>query len=109
MDKPDQDRIEGRKWAEAVISGLVADTADYREGFWREVRRHQPRPDPLKLGLMADEQAREFGRRTMCFGMHVGKRYDEAPLAYLEWLADQNAELARYVGSRRVQAETTED
>jgi len=109
MDTADQDRIDGRKWADEVLTDLAAKSGDYQMGFWREIRRRQPTPDPLKAGLMTDDQSREFGRRTMYFGMHLGKRYDEAPLDYLEWLADQNVELARYVGSRRVQAEHTEN
>jgi len=109
MDKSDQDRIAGRKWAEETLAGIADESADYREGFWREIGRHQPKPSPLKLGLMSDEQAREFGRRTIGFGTHGTKRYDDAPLEYLKWLAEANVDLARYVGSRRVQAETTED
>jgi hypothetical protein len=108
MEKSDLERIAGRVWAEEVIDDLAAEPEHYREGFWREVGRHIPRHDPVKLGLMSDEQAQEFGRQAIGFGQYADERYDEVPLDYLEWLVDSGAELSRYVGSRRVQAERSD-
>lgn len=61
---------------------------------------------------MTDEEAKAFGRKTIAFGRHVGKRWDDVPSEYLAWLDDtqwtQAKELHRYVGSNYVQREDRE-
>ncbi len=61
---------------------------------------------------MTDEEAKAFGRRTIGFGKHAGKRWDDVPAEYLAWLDEtqwtQAKELHRYVGSAYVQREDRE-
>jgi hypothetical protein len=99
-----------RKAAEAVVELA---TAEYGrdERFWAILRNHAlsiaplaPSP-PATVTPLSDEAARKFGRRTLGFGIHRDKRYDEVPLDYLEWLADQHTDLVRYIRSQRVQRE----
>jgi len=54
---------------------------------------------------MPDQQAKAFGSQVIFFGKYSGGTYDDCPLDYLEWLADQNAALVRYLKSRRIQEE----
>jgi hypothetical protein len=110
VEQTNQYRIDGRIWAEEALEGLEGESPEFAEGFWRAIRRRSPKPSPIASGAMSDEQAREFGKKHIRFGQHSGDRYDAVPLDYLEWLSDANAELARYLGSRRIQAEqATED
>ena len=109
MQPTDQDRITGRLWAEGALDGLEDESPDFAEGFWRAIRRHLPKPSPATLGAMSDELARAFGNTRITFGKHEGEHYDDIPLDYLEWLNDVSAERARYLASRRIQAEAVDD
>lgn len=103
--------IAMRKAAEELVRYA---TAEYGrdERFWEVLRNHAvsfaplPPQPPATIEPLSDEDARRFGRRVLNFGVHRDKCYDDAPLDYLEWLADQNVQLIRYIRSRRVQAET---
>ena len=107
--KVDKDRIDGRVFAEEVLRDVEeADFSDaFRIGFWREIRRRVKALSTNKLTklTMSDERSREYGRRMVEFGKFRGKRYDDVPLDYLEWLADQGAELLSYLKSRRIRDE----
>ncbi len=65
------------------------------------------RDDPLKP--MDAAEAKRFGATTIEFGKHAGRRHDEVPADYLEWLADASREtwrnLTRYLKSERVRSE----
>lgn len=107
MSDETQERIDGRKWAEEVLEEVYKHSDAFQLGFLRymknqfggkEVRVVGPRP-------FSDAKAREFGHHVIPFGKHAGSRYDEVPLDYLEWLVDQNTELARYLMSRRIKDE----
>lgn len=108
MEQADLDRIEGRKWAEEFLDCLKAESADYQLGVWRRLKRELPTQE-LDPKAMTDEQAREFGRQSVSFGRHFGRRYDDVPLDYWEWLADENAKVQRYLRSRRIMAERADE
>jgi len=108
LPQADKDRIDGRVFAEEVFRDVEeADFSDaFRVGFWREVRRlSKVKARQSDKTVMSDNRSREFGRRMGEFGKFRGKRYDDVPLDYLEWLADQGTELLSYLKSRRVKAE----
>jgi len=109
MNDADKDRIWGREWAEYILDDVLRGSDDYQEGFWRHIRKELPREKEKKpIAAMADEQSKVFGNSTIEFGKHIGTRYDDVPLDYLEWLVDQNAVLARYLNSRRIREERRE-
>lgn len=59
---------------------------------------------------MTNEESRKFGNELMKFGKHKGKRVDEVPEDYLEWLdaqPDFRMDLRRYLCSERVVHEET--
>lgn len=104
-----QERIDGRKWAEEVLGDLPTDKQDpFRQGFMDRMQRcfQVTEFDP---GAMTDAQSQAFGRRVLNVGCHRDKTYDECPLDYIEWLAEQNAELTRYLRSRRIREEREHD
>jgi hypothetical protein len=108
MTQSDRDRIAGREWAEAVLDDLADHTADFLVGFRRRMLAEY-RAAEVDRTAMSDDAARRFGDQIITFGVHQGQRYDDVPLEYLEWLADQNAALVRYVRSRRVKAEQEDE
>lgn len=104
--------IAMRKAAEAVVE-LIAAEYDDDPRFWQVVRDHalkrapMPPSPPATVEPLSDEAARTFGRQVINFGQYAHQRYDDVPIRYLEWLADRNIQLVRYVRSRRVQSEMT--
>lgn len=102
--------IAMRKAAEDLIE-LATTEYGRDERFWEVVRNHavafapMPPSPPETIAPLSDEAARKFGRIVLSFGLHRGKRYDEVPLDYLEWLADSRTDLVRYIRSRRIQSE----
>ena len=110
MDQRDQDRIKGREWAEEVMADVRSHVSDdYQEGFWRRIEKELPRrKEDDSSKAMTDEQSKAFGRSMVEFGKYIFQRYDDVPLDYLEWLADQNTTLARYLESRRIREERKE-
>jgi len=110
LTQADKDRIDGRVFAEEVLRDIEeADfSGAFRVGFWREIRRRvkvEEKTEQSDKTVMSDIRAKEFGRRMVEFGKFQGKRYDDVPLDYLEWLADQGKELLSYLKSRRVRVE----
>jgi len=102
-------RIEGRKWAEEVLGDLPADEQDpFRRGFMDRIKRCFNVAE-LDSRAMSNRESCDFGRQVITFGQHIGKIYDEVPLDYLDWLAEQNAKLVRYVRSRRIRDEREHD
>ena len=96
LSQADKDRIDGRVFAEVVLRDVRSMSDDFLVGFWREMRRQvKVKERGSSKTKMSDQKSREFGRRMVEFG----------PLDYLEWLADQGAELQLYLESRRVKAE----
>ena len=110
LSQADRDRIAGRRWAEEVLHEVEdeGNSDAFRAGFWREIRRRVKLRKPSKT-VMSDRKSREFGRRVVEFGKFRGQRYDDVPLDYLEWLADQGTELQAYLESRRVKEERDKD
>ena len=104
-NQEDIDRIEGREWAQDVLNALGGLSKEYRLGFWRHIKR-KLRPHPADiLRIMQNQEAREFGQTTVQLGKHKGRRVDDVPLDYWEWLAEENEKVQCYLASRRVQAE----
>ena len=109
MDESDEDRIEGRERAEYILDDVCRGSVDYQKGFWRQIEKELPKEkEKSSAAAMTDERSKVFGRGVVGFGKHVGTRYDDVPLDYLEWLVDQNAVLARYLESRRIREERRE-
>jgi hypothetical protein len=110
MSEADRERIAGHRTAEEVIDAWIVDggSEDFQLGFWREMAKRMPERFKTVVKTarpMTDEESRHFGDKQVEFGRHVGKRYDEVPLSYLEWLVERNEELRRYLASRRVRDE----
>lgn len=104
-----EENIRLRKSAEAIIA-LATDEGGTSERFWSIIRDTAlvcaPLPDRIEpVRPMRDDEARKFGRTVVNFGLHRDKCYDDVPLEYLEWLADRNIEILRYIRSRRIRAE----
>lgn len=73
----------------------------YFEQLLHEVASRCPEvmPKTTAPGVVptTDSEATEFVLRSMPFGIHVGKRVGDVPLAYLAWLADQPCDFEREV------------
>lgn len=84
-----------------------------RSRFWESLRDEVAKevPAPVVVGpkQMNDAELREFGRSTMPFGVHLGKRIDNVPIEYLDWLLGNAAEflvnVRQYLNSPRIKAE----
>ena len=104
--------IAMRKAAEELVKYATSEHGR-DERFWEVVRNHavtfapMPPTPPSPVEPLSDEAARTFGRQVINFGQYAHHRYDDVPLGYLEWLADRNIQLVRYIRSRRVQCEMT--
>jgi hypothetical protein len=108
LTEADKQRIEGREWAEEVMEEVKKSSEDFQIGFWRCVKKivkEDMVEEESKKRPMNDEESRRFGLSRVEFGQYRGKVFDEVPLDYLEWLVGKNDEVAKYVNSRRVQAE----
>lgn len=104
-----EENIRLRRAAEAIIA-LAAEEGGTSERFWSIIRDTAlvcaPIPERIEpVRPMGDDEARKFGRSAVNFGVHRDKCYDDVPLEYLEWLADRNIEVLRYIRSRRIKAE----
>ena len=102
----------------AAMADQVVDLAEPQalkapQRFWERLReladQHLPRPAAAvrpELVQMTNVQAKAFGASVLSFGKHQGRRVDEVPLDYLEWLAGQENEfqknLRRYLLSERI-------
>ena len=110
------ENIEAREKAQEVLQLAEEEISKLgskgKERFWECVReaadKHLPSvkaPEP-----MTDKECRRFGDEEMKFGQYVGKRIDEVPLDYLEWLADtelrHSRALTRYLQAQRTRKET---
>ena len=104
----DTNRIAGRQWADEVLILLEDSTDAFRIGFWRRIKKELS-PKDIDSKAMTDEEAREFGTTIVDFGQYQGRRMDDMPLDYLEWLTAANAKMQRYLRSRRIMAETDGD
>lgn len=62
---------------------------------------------------MRDSESREFGKRTMPYGLYKGRRVDDVPLKYLEWLTKQTFlepnRILAYFRSPRIAKERAEE
>jgi hypothetical protein len=104
-----EENIGMRKAAHAILE-LACDEGGISVRFWEIIRDHALKFAPLKekqqqFRPMTDDEAKRFGRSVVNFGVHRDKCYDDVPLDYLEWLADRNVEVLRYIKSRRIRAE----
>lgn len=104
-----EENIRLRKAAETIIA-LATEEGGTSERFWSIIRDTAlvcaPLPEKIEpVRPMSDDDARMFGRSVVSFGVHRDKCYDDVPLEYLEWLADRNTEILRYIRSRRIRAE----
>ena len=104
------DRIEGRKWAEEILDSIKDLSEDYRDSFWRAVKRKFELKKKKKIDstMMSDDESKAFGRSVVEFGKYRGRQVDEVPIEYWEWLADENLRVQRYLRSRRIVEEREE-
>lgn len=103
-----EERIDGRQWAEEVLQDMYGSSEAFRLGFLRQIKRlirDTISIDEIDKSAMSDDEARQYGRSVMEFGLHKGSRVDDVPLEYLTWLVSANAKMARYLRSRRIAAE----
>lgn len=107
----------GREAAHTVAEFARLDSIGMSDGcrlrFWESLRDEIAKevPAPVVAGpkQMTEAEIREFGRSTMPFGVHLGKRIDNVPIEYLDWLLGNAAEflvkVRQYLNSPRIQAE----
>lgn len=106
----------GREAAKQLVDLIHEDTVDqgsfYQEGFWEElIHRFSDfiaKPVKQEVEPMSEMQAQEFGKTTMTYGKHQGKRIDDIEISYLEWLSTGNEfqrDLRRYLASKRIRRE----
>ena len=121
-----EQRVTARKAAREAVEQIVLLVAgEHRalveahgqvasEAFWENFREafigHFPKPPAAPaIKPMDDFEAKAFGQRTISFGQHKGRRFDDVERGYLEWLAynedDLKAEARRYLLSDRVRRE----
>jgi hypothetical protein len=105
-------RRQARVIVELIQEEVISIHADAVDSFWHEIKKIIPPekvpeyvPDVPKP--FTDLEAQRFGQNNMPFGEYAGRKVDDVPLGYLEWLADQkfNKHVARYVANRRIRAE----
>lgn len=112
------DNKRGRETAQEVAQlarlETIAMSAQARARFWEqlqfEVAKELPQaPVAAAPKQMTDAEIREFGRSIMPFGVHLGKRIDNVPIEYLDWLLGNAAEflvkVRQYFNSPQIQAE----
>lgn len=107
----------GRESAHEIAQLARLESIGMREGcrarFWECLRDEIAKEVPAQVVVgpkqMNDAELREFGRSTMPFGVHLGKRIDNVPIEYLDWLLGNAAEflvkVRQYLNSPRIQAE----
>jgi hypothetical protein len=109
MDQSDEDRMKGRLWAEELIEDLGGESPDYCQGFLRAIKAAlEQEQKEIDLKAMSDEESKRFGNQIIEFGKYRGKRYDDVPLDYWQWLADENNKIQRYLRSQRIKKELAE-
>ncbi len=104
-----EENIKMKQAAETTLC-LAIEVAGTNRRFWETIRDHALKFAPLpdeheKFRPMTDEESKQFGHTLVSFGKHQGCHYDDVPLDYLEWLADRNVEVLRYIKSRRIKKE----
>ena len=114
------DNKHGRESAHEIAELARSETVLMREAsrlrFWETLRDEVALQLPAQVVVgprpMSDEEIREFGRSSMPFGVHCGKRIDNVPIEYLDWLLGDAAEFIRkvrqYLNSPRIQSEREE-
>lgn len=81
-------RVEGRKVAADLLDMLDDETKDDRDVMLAVVETITsvcdlaPKPEPAAT----PEPIARLGALVIPFGQHVGKRFDDVPLDYLDWL-----------------------
>ncbi len=62
---------------------------------------------------MNDKDSREFGKLSMPFGQHKGRRIDDIPLTYLQWMTKNGSlsqeRISAYLRSDRIRKERAEE
>lgn len=116
-DEKIRDNIHARESAHEIAQLARLESIGMRDGcrtrFWEclrdEIAQEIPPPVVSTPRQMTDAEIREFGRSTMPFGVHLGKRIDNVPIDYLDWLLGNAAEflvkVRQYLNSPRIQAE----
>src|SRR3989304_3757079 len=81
-------RGAGRHMAPELYTLIDGDTADrvYMESLIEELRLKSSFAEPTPEVASKPEPIARLAANTMPFGAHVGKTFDEVPLAYLDWL-----------------------
>jgi hypothetical protein len=95
--------IMARVDAKDVIK-MAHDLQGTNKRFWEYLReealKHAPLPaNPNDLSPMSEAEVVAFGSKVITFGQYAGARYNDVPVDYLEWLADQNSILTKYLRS----------
>ena len=109
------DNKRGRESAHQVAELARLETipmsAVARLRFWESLRDEvsQELPPQVSPRQMSADEIREFGKSTIPFGVHIGKRIDNIDLGYLDWLLGESSEfvgkLRQYLADPRIQAE----
>jgi len=101
-----KDRIEGRKFAEELLTFIPADSSEeFMEAFAKRLLCFVETivlSNETTLMVMNDKAAERFENcHRIMYGKHKGKKYIEVPIEYLTWIADSNSQLQAYLRSKR--------
>lgn len=97
MSSPAEALIHARKEGEAAYSFLedverALESPLEKTRFWEtvlnKIAKEKGSNEPQSY--MDDKEAREFEKRTLDFGKYRGRRIEEVPLTYLDWLVGQS-------------------
>ena len=90
--------IQVRQSLEVAIE-LMQDSGFTKEEINKAMLRacgHQC-AEPERLSTMTAQEAKAFASKPMPFGKYMHELIGEVPRDYLEWLADENLQLQRYL------------
>lgn len=98
-----EQRIEGRKTAEELFEEYChGEDPAWIEGFARACYAFAEKRLPRQPSeVMTTTEAKVFETEKLQFGKHSGEFIGDIPMSYLNWLADNNRPMIKYVDSQR--------
>jgi hypothetical protein len=96
--------IAGREAAEMFIAEYTeGESEEWLIGFARACLKYSESvlKMPVDRAAMTSEEAQKYERVVFTYGKHKDKSIGDIPMSYLNWIADTNRALLRYVDSQR--------
>lgn len=100
---PDNQRIEYRKEVQELLKFVGDKTPEFWEVFADEIKQRDllQSEEVINPEEFNDEEGNKFGETIVGFGVHASEKYNQVDLAYLEYIADKNIKLVKYVKWRQ--------